>query len=153
MNPLWYYRHEHQTVGPVPFRALERYVVLGRLGPEDLVSPDNAGWMKIRDCPEFSGALRISGEEASLARRYADERNLDRRSRSGNSADEHRQGDRRHEESPEITGARLQRASLFVHKKERSWLVYVLVASLILLVALALLFYRPVNPIPVGLFR
>ena len=154
MNILWYYRHERQVVGPVPQQAVERYLILGRLKMDDEVRTGDSPWLKIGDCPEFAPVCELlrDGDEAKLsaARRFADERSRSRRADGQSPAENHRQGERRGEETQEIMELRSQRAIVFEPPKQRSWMGYLLIACLIGLVLLAVVFYHPVNPIKVG---
>lgn len=155
MSHLWYYRSGHQTVGPIPPQAIERYIVLGRLDLDDEVRTDASSWMKIGDCPEFESAtqliLEANDEKLEKARRFSDERSQERRSGILEKDNDARKQDRRADESEELKELRSQRAGIFEPQKERSWMGYVLVACLIGLVLLAIFFYRPVNPFKIGL--
>ena len=155
MNRLWYYRRDRELVGPVPLRALERYVLLGRVQLDDLVREEHSDWMKVEDCPALSEACRLirkeDAEALSTARRHADERNQDRRARDAPGIEEQRHRDRRKSESPEIVEIRAHRAAAFEHRTQRNWMAYVYVAAIVILALLAIAFYRPVNPIHIGL--
>ncbi|MBY0578653.1 MAG: hypothetical protein K2P57_06375 [Burkholderiales bacterium] len=157
MSMLWYYRHDHQITGPIPLHAIERYLILGRLGLDDEVSEDKTSWQTIRDCPAFAATCRLilEGDEARLvaARRFADERNQARRASLQDQPEEHRRSDRRGDEPPELSELRSHRADLFEPHKEKSWMGYILIACLIGLVTLAIVFYQPVNPIKISLTR
>ncbi len=157
MNRLWYYRRDRELVGPVPLRALERYVLLGRVKLDDQVKEEHSDWMKVEECPELANAcslVRGKDEEAlSTARRHADERNRDRRASEETGMEEQRHRDRRKSESPEIAEIRAHRAAAFEHRRQRNWMAYVYVAAVVILVLLAILFYRPVNPIHIGLLH
>lgn len=157
MNKLWYYRRASEVIGPVPLQAIERYLILGRLGLDDLVSSNEISWMKISDCPELAATCQLiqDGDEAKLssARRFSDERNQERRVGDQDLPEDQRRIDRRGEEPPEIAQFRANRAFLFEPQRERNWMSYILLACLIGLVTLAIIFYQPVNPIKIGLTR
>lgn len=154
MSNLWYYRHNREEVGPVPRQAIERYVVLGRLAPDDSVRAEGSGWMKISDSPDFASVCRLvvegDDEKLAAARRFADERNHARRTEGRHEG----RGDRRSEEPEEILELRTQRENLFVqHAEKNSWMGYLLIACLVGLVLLAIVYYNPVNPIKIALPR
>lgn len=153
MNRLWYYRREHDIIGPVPQLAIQRYLLLGRLGLDEEVSPDSESWLRIEDCPEFASTCQLiqEGEETELAaaRRYSDERNLARRTDSREQAGDQRRSDRREDEPPEITELRAHRAALFKPQQRKNWMGYILLACLVALVLLAIMSYQPVNPIKI----
>ncbi len=89
---LWYIRSAAGDQGPFPSGQVAQYVELGRLGAEDMISPDGVHWVTVADSGQFDEALQVraravaaqaGGEgtpedwarERALARlRWADER-------------------------------------------------------------------------------
>lgn len=151
----WYYRHDGHVSGPHPQQAIERYLILGRLADDDEVRMDDSSWIRISECPEFSAVCELMrGEDAeklAAAKRFADERNRNRRHDEKGAIDEHRSVERRRQESEETRELRIHRAEVFEPPKYRSWLVYILIASLVVLVLIGLAYFQPVNPIKVRL--
>lgn len=151
----WYYRHDGHVSGPFPQQAIERYLILGRLSTDDEVKTDDSSWIRIGECPAFSAVCELlrgdDAEKLAAARRFADERNRFRRHDGKAAREEHRSHERRGQESEEIRELRIHRAEDFEPPKYRSWLVYILIASLVVLVLIALAYFQPVNPIKVRL--
>lgn len=50
---LWYVRRNDGASGPFPESWIRRDLLLGRLAPEDEVSPDRMSWIAIRDQPQW----------------------------------------------------------------------------------------------------
>lgn len=152
---LWYYRHDKHVAGPFPQQAIERYLILGRLGIEDEVRTDDSPWVQIRDCPEFSSVRELlfcgDTERLAAAKRFADERSRLRRHDGNGPIDERRSLERREAEPEAVRELRIHRAEIFEPPKYRSWLVYILVACLVALVLIAIVYFQPVNPIKVRL--
>ncbi len=152
---IWYYRRNREIAGPIPLPAIERYLILGRLGLNDEVRQDDGPWIRIRNCPELESTCKqiLEGSEEALAvaKRYADERNHARRSANRAEKNDLRRRERRASEPQQIVELRANRKTLFEPRKERSWMGYLLIACIVVLALAAVLFYQPVNPIKIGL--
>lgn len=161
---LWYVRHAEAVSGPFPNQVVAQHVLLGRLDPTDEVSMDQLEWQPLETVRELFPVelLQIQAENdperkqwleerIKAAHRWADERtHQDRRqyeSSGGTRTDERRKTrlsndvlalPHRHPE--------LERWS----SRWRSFGAISVIASLILLVILGLTFYRPINPLKVG---
>lgn len=116
---LWFTRRHGEICGPHPTGLIARFLIIGRLTPEDEISPDQETWQLIREHPrlipdELKNADSPEGRERLLqARLREDERVRDRRAGDdGFPADNnHRRGpDRRRPEPPEIISHRRKRA-------------------------------------------
>jgi hypothetical protein len=110
---LWYVRRGERVSGPFPEKWLRRDLALGRLRPEDEISPDRVSWIPLRErtdwlrepLPEAPADLPEWQEERLRARRrWLDERRLpDRRQGEARASGEEkrRRPDRRLPESAE----------------------------------------------------
>lgn len=59
MQHYWYFRANGETQGPFPLAQLIQYVELGRLKPNDLVSPDGIHWKTVAQTEQFDAALAV----------------------------------------------------------------------------------------------
>ncbi|ROR35140.1 pentapeptide repeat-containing protein [Inmirania thermothiophila] len=129
-HALWYTRRGGAVRGPFPTGLVRRFVLLGRLRPEDEVSLDRVAWSRLGEHPELvPEELRLrdtpEGRERYLLalRREDERRGVERRRGPGRGG--RRRGERRAEE-PEalrraralrpqvVAGGRLQRLGLAV---------------------------------------
>lgn len=88
----WYVRREGRITGPYPVGLVSRYVLLGRIRPNDEVSADRAEWLRVRDVdalvPEVMREFEAHPDDPELqerlkaARRWADERRQSQAPRS-----------------------------------------------------------------------
>lgn len=109
---LWYVRRAGPAKGPFPSSLIEKNIALGRILPEDELSPDGKEWQAASSYPDFE-VIQRSGQQPAVRRRL-DERQSDRRAEQpahdGVSEAERRANDRRAPEDPELV-ARRQRAN------------------------------------------
>jgi len=83
-NKLWYWKQGGKVTGPFPSGLLQKYIILGRVKPSDLMSQDKQTWQRaatIRDLiPEVVRHKSDPNYEERLeaARRWADDRGDDR---------------------------------------------------------------------------
>nr|WP_018871934.1 pentapeptide repeat-containing protein [Thioalkalivibrio sp. ALJ16] len=161
---MWFTRREDRVCGPYPEAAIGRFLILGRLRPDDSVSRDQETWWRIAQCPqlipeELHNAHSPEGRERlDQARLREDERLRERR--HGNPPAEileRRKGDRRCPESPEALSHRQQWREILERppapwsawlRGPRPWLaggILVTVAA-VLLISFALRFEREPAP-------
>ena len=115
----WYIRRRGEVIGPYPAGLVSRYILLGRVQESDEVSSDGVEWQRVKDVPELIPKILkgdisdpLFQERLQAARRWADERNRDRRGEGEDqsAAQEQRQGDdRREPETEQSVGHRLKR--------------------------------------------
>lgn len=122
---LWFTRRSGEIRGPHPAGLISRFLLIGRLTPDDEVSQDRERWQPIRERPELipdelQHTDTPEGRERLLqARMREDERLRDRRAGKPSVAvDEDRRGpDRRGPEPPEIISHRQKRAQWLSRRK------------------------------------
>jgi len=122
---LWFTRRNGEVCGPHPAGLISRFLLIGRLTPDDEVSQDRENWRPIREWPqlipdELKHAETPEDHERLLqARLREDERLRDRRAGSPSAVlDTDRRGpDRRRPEPPEIISHRLKRAQWLSRQK------------------------------------
>jgi len=156
---MWYIRFNKGVKGPYPAGLVSRYILLGRVKETDEVSSDGKEWLIVKDVPELipqilKGDLNdpMVKERLEAARRWADERSLDRRAGGtgrASSLENRREDDRREPEQEPVIGYRLRRESrdqeLFATSRGRWGLL--IVAGTVAVVAVAFsLFYKPPPP-------
>ncbi|TVP84168.1 MAG: pentapeptide repeat-containing protein [Thioalkalivibrio sp.] len=115
---LWFTRRNGEVRGPHPSGLISRFLIIGRLTPEDEVSPDRESWQPIREHPqlipeELKHADTQEGRERLLQARLREDERLHERRASGGAAAEsaERRGlERRRPEPPEVISHRTQRA-------------------------------------------
>lgn len=171
---LWYIKRENKIQGPFPEALICRFIVLGRVGEMDEVSQDRNFWHKADAVPELlqgvqallsmsdqGDAVEWSEERAKAVMRWLDDRKSpDPRARAGgkgkNSAIEKRQGGERRQ-NPETVEQHVYREwrgefeSWLRHQRKRYGAVAIGATLIVLIMILFGSFYRPVNPIKVGL--
>ena len=163
-HELWFTRRKGIISGPHPARLIARYLILGRLAPDDEVSPDQEHWIRIQERPhlipdELRHADTPEGRtRLEQARLREDERLRERRSNSPEEVaqwQDQRKGERRRPESPETVSHRRQWADLLQRPRQSlesrmhgpgAWLA----TAAVLLVALMLLWIarEPADPTP-----
>ena len=118
-HELWFTRRGDQVCGPYPRRSIGRFLILGRLRPDDEVSLDRETWWRIDQRPhlipeELQNAHTPEGRERlEQARLREDERRRERRHDDPPpEIGERRKGDRRCPESPETISHRQQWAEI-----------------------------------------
>jgi len=83
-NKLWYWKKGGRVTGPFPSGLLQKYIILGRVKPDDLMSQDKQIWQRaatIRDLiPDVVRHKNDPNYEERLeaARRWADDRGDER---------------------------------------------------------------------------
>ncbi|MDH5328002.1 MAG: pentapeptide repeat-containing protein [Gammaproteobacteria bacterium] len=82
----WYTRRGREIRGPYPEAEIQRFLLLGRITPEDNISVDQFNWRTVADLPhlipeELTLDLSVAEnrERLEARRRKADERAVDRR--------------------------------------------------------------------------
>ncbi len=124
---LWFTRRNGEVCGPHPSGLISRFLLIGRLTPDDDVSHDRQNWQPIQERPELipdelQHTDTLEGRERLLqARLREDERLCDRRAVSPSATvDNNRRGpDRRRPESPEMVSHR-QRRVQWLSRQETS---------------------------------
>ncbi len=118
-HELWFTRRDDQVCGPYPQRSIGRFLILGRLRPDDQVSLDRETWWRIDQRPhlipeELQNAHTPEGRERlNQARLREDERRRERRDDNPPAEiRERRKGDRRCPESPATISHRQQWAEI-----------------------------------------
>lgn len=158
--------------GPFPESLICRFLILGRLGEQDEVSQDGHHWTLAEDVPELAEGIRKlmplpdksddpewDEERAKAVLRWLDDRKSpDPRGQDGAppAAPQPRTGkDRR--QQPETVEQYVYREWrgeferwLRQHHERYRW-VWLSLALAVVVIMLCVIFYRPVNPIKVGL--
>lgn len=145
---VWYVKSNGEIRGPWPAGLISRYVLLGRVRKEDEVSHDAKHWRALAEVPELIPRLLRADpgdphvrERLSAARRWADERLIERRLHR---AEERERNDRRAAEDETVVGSRKDRAQARRALPAREKRQFIFVASLCLAsVAVLLAVYRP----------
>ncbi|WP_018880036.1 pentapeptide repeat-containing protein [Thioalkalivibrio sp. ALE9] len=126
-HELWFTRRGGQVCGPYPQRSIGRFLILGRLCPDDEVSRDGETWWRIDQRPhlipeELQNAHTPEGRERlEQARLREDERRRERRHDDPPpEIRDRRKGDRRCPESPETLSHRQQWAEI-LEQPPRPW--------------------------------
>ena len=114
---LWYTRRDGEVHGPFPAHLIRRYLILGRLTPDDEVGPTPHQWYPLREVPELIPEELLHAdtpegmERLQQARLREDERLRERRAADEDTPPElleRRAGERRRPESPEALTHRRQ---------------------------------------------
>lgn len=157
---MWYIRRHGEVNGPYPAGLVSRYILLGRVKETDEVSSNGKDWFVVKDVPELTPQI-LKGdtsdpmvqERIQAARRWADERSLDRRAGKGEQSSErgNRRGeDRREPEQQEMVGYRVRREyrdrESFADSKGR-WSILMIAGSVAVAAGIFLLFYQPPPPL------
>ncbi|MFP4245338.1 MAG: pentapeptide repeat-containing protein [Ectothiorhodospira sp.] len=118
---LWFMRRDGCVRGPYPAGVVSRYLLLGRLGLEDEISPDGTHWHPVEQYPhliprELLEADTPEGRERLLQARMREDERLRERRVPGSPEEalfrEQRQGERRGPEPLELLQRRRQRVEL-----------------------------------------
>ena len=155
----WFLRKDGEVRGPFPAGLLSRYLLLGRINEEDEVSSDANEWSPIKDVPELipdvmKGDLSdpLVQERLQAARRWADERNIERRGDrkdKGAPQGNRRSSDRRETEESPILEYRNRRANrqyeALVEYRGR-WAVLLIAGTIAVVAGIFLLLYKPPPP-------
>lgn len=162
---LWYVRRADVVSGPFPNRVVANHVLLGRFDPSDEVSMDQLEWQPLKTVRILLPAELLElqteldperkkwvEERLKAAHRWADERTRHDR-RLDESAGEPRGDDRRKNRvSPDVLA--LPHLHPVLERWPSRWRhlgAVAVILTLVLLVTLGLVFYRPVNPFKVGM--
>ena len=85
-NHPWYVRHNGEIEGPFPGGQIKQELLLGRYLPDDEVSRDKETWQKLRSVRNLIPDALLANEDdpdrkerIAAARRWADERRVERR--------------------------------------------------------------------------
>ena len=86
---LWYTRRDKEIRGPFPSGLITRYILLGRVKPEDELSVDQVSWLAVSDNPDLIPdemkldlTIAENRDKLHIARMREDERETgDRRDR------------------------------------------------------------------------
>jgi len=155
----WYLRKSGEVKGPYPAGLISRYILLGRVSDSDEVSSDGEEWIVIRDIPELipnvmkeDASDPLVQERLQAARRWADERDVERRGereRHALSQQNIRGSDRREEEQSPVIEHRHRRAErereLFADSQGR-WTMLMITGTIAVVAGIFLLFYKPPPP-------
>lgn len=121
-NHAWYVRQKGSVEGPFPAGQIKQELLLGRYKLDDEVSHDKESWKKIRTIRDLIPEVLLTdrddpdrNERIAAAKRWADERRMERR---GESRDESK-GDRREGEAYESSEYRFNRETTMQAIKKR----------------------------------
>jgi hypothetical protein len=156
---MWYLRKYGEVKGPYPAGLISRYILLGRVNDGDEVSSDGEEWIVIRDMPELipdvmkgDASDPLVLERLQAARRWADERGIDRRGdreKHAASQQNRRGSDRRDEELLPVVEHRYKRAEreqeLFADSQGR-WTMLMITGTIAVVAGIFLLLYKPPAP-------
>lgn len=155
----WYVRRRGVVKGPYPAGLVSRYILLGRLEESDEVSGNGRDWLLVKDVPELIPKILkgdisdpLIQERLQAARRWADERNRNRRSDTENQSatQENRQGDdRRDLEEPDLVEHRLSRTSRgreILAEYQNRWIMLMVAGTVAVAAGIFILFYTPPPP-------
>ena len=155
----WYLRKAGEVKGPFPAGLLSRYLLLGRVSDDDEVSSDGEEWVAIKDVPELIPKVLLEDtsdpmvqERLQAARRWADERGVDRRgggSAPGLSQSNRRADDRRDLESPPTLEYRERRAGReqeLLSAYQGRWATLMIAGTVAVVAGIFLLLYKPPPP-------
>jgi uncharacterized protein YjbI with pentapeptide repeats len=152
----WYVRRRGEVQGPYPAGLVSRYILLGRLKETDQVSTDREAWRTVSDVPELIPKILkgdtsdpLFQERLEAARRWADERDRNRRASRDTPAPggEQRGGDdRRRPEEAALASHRLARSR---REQERlaevqnRWAMLFIAGTVAVMIGLSMAFYTP----------
>lgn len=147
----WFIRQNGKVHGPFLSAQITRNILLGRLRPDDEISPDKEGWQKVAKhrelYPDVMKDESIDNQKLQIAKMQADERVRDQRREKQHMADERRQAkERRAEESVEILVHRQHRKELDDTFKENRSISKVPVFSILFMVAVITVFGFVLRP-------
>lgn len=163
---LWYVRRGDKVSGPFPTQAVANNTLLGRFLPGDEVSLDQFEWKPLATVTELlqRELLELHSEtdpehrqwqeeRLKAARRWADQRTQEERRHAGEIRDEGLRGEERRKTATDSDLLALphHHAALPRESGLRGYLgVAASIGAVLLLVALGLIYYQPVNPVKVG---
>lgn len=152
----WYVRRKGEVQGPYPAGLVSRYILLGRLKETDQVSTDRETWRTVSDVPELIPEILrgdtsdpLFQERLEAARRWADERDRNRRASQGASASggEQRGGDdRRRPEATALASHRLirsRREQERLAEAQNRWAMLFIAGTVAVMIGLFMVFYTP----------
>lgn len=158
----WYVRRRGEVLGPYPAGLVSRYILLGRVVENDEVSVDGQKWRRVKDVPELIPEILkgdssdpLVQERLQAARRWADERNRDRRESPEDHAFRGQRGgkDRRQMEATELVEHRLSRNAreqVIPVETQNRWAMMIFVGMATVAAGLFILFYSPPPPSSAG---
>jgi uncharacterized protein YjbI with pentapeptide repeats len=159
-HQIWYVRHGDAVTGPFPPHVITDFLLLGRISPDDQVSPDKVNWLPLRDFPELMPKVTAPDENADPETRAWQEERVRASLRWAE--------ERLSPEPPQVSGGERRHAgqsfeelafrehhaevqhSLEKKPLRAGWAIAVLVAFA-LATAVSTLVFRPVNPVKIGL--
>lgn len=163
---LWYVRRGDKVSGPFPTQVVANNTLLGRFLPGDEVSLDQFEWKPLATVTELlqRELLELHSEtdpehrqwreeRLKAARRWADQRTQEERRHAGEIRDEGLRGEARRKTAADSDFLALphHHAALPRESGLRGYLgVAAGIGAVLLLVALGLIYYQPVNPVKVG---
>ena len=149
----WFIRRRGEVIGPYPGGLVSRYILLGRVQETDEVSSDGREWLLVSDVPELIPEILkgdtsdpLIQERLQAARRWADERNRDRRTdgEMGSIPQENRQGnDRRDLEEASVVGyryIRTRREQEILAESQNRWAMLIIAGSVAVAAGIFILF-------------
>ena len=155
----WYIRRRGVVKGPYPAGLVSRYILLGRVQESDEVSSNGQDWLMLKEVPDLIPSILkgdvsdpLIQERLQAARRWADERDRDRRGEEGKQAppQESRQGnDRRGPENVEMVGHRFYRLSRrqeVLSETRNRWTMLIIAGAVVIAAGIFFLFYTPPPP-------
>jgi hypothetical protein len=153
-NMLWFMMRGGEVRGPFPRAQITRYILLGRIRPEDEISVDRASWQPVADVTEVQPTGLENEESQVLALRRADERLAEDRRANQSAAqiaefENRRAGDRRRDE-PEfvvqhrVVKTRFLKETLTSRENVLRQVMFAVVVLVLVLVAMFL--YTPAPP-------
>lgn len=156
---MWYLRSYGEVKGPYPAGLVSRYILLGRVSDTDEVSSDGKEWIVVKDVPELiphvmKGDLNdpMVQERLQAARRWADERSVDRRDereKQASPSNDRRGSDRREpEQSPliEYRHRRSDRDRELFADAQGQWAMLMIAGTIAVVAGIFLLLYKPPAP-------
>ena len=154
-----YLRSNGQVKGPYPAGLISRYILLGRISDKDEVSEDGQEWVPIKDVPTLIPKVMrgdsndpLVQERLQAARRWADERSVDRRDRPATAAQHQagrRDGDRREEELQKLIEYRQKRVTRdenLLGASQSRWTVLMIIGTIAIVGGVFLFLYKPPPP-------
>lgn len=158
---LWYVRRGSKVSGPFPTQVVVNNTLLGRFLFSDEVSLDQSEWKKLMTVPELLPHELVAlqnetdpdhrqwlEERLKAAQRWSDQRTFEQRQHGGKPIGEER---RIGAEDSDVLASPHHHADLLPESGVRRYLgVIVGLMVALLLVALGLIYYQPVNPVKVA---
>jgi len=161
---VWYVRRKGEVKGPYPAGLITRYILLGRIREDDELSPDGSVWTLVQEHRELipdvikaAATDPAAQQRLEAARRWADERNTQRRgvahdAEEGVTGTERRAestGNRRSDEELHAVDHRLSRSArgLAGEKSPHQWTALAVIVAVVgTAVAALIYFYHPLPP-------